>query len=519
MSVGIRPGAGVRLGDEPLLLQRGHVVADGGRGDAEPVPVDERLGADRLLGGDVVLDDRAEHGELAVLDHRLASSAVRSVAAGTRPFRVPRLLPGGLLPACPAASRRPARHRLRRGRATACWVARYESGSTSTSASSAANGGPAGRGHPRLGAGGAASWPTSCAGSARRRRRGGQHPRALRPHLRQRRLHRGVRRAAGDRPRAAAAARAATAAERSRTLATDRHGDDPRPRTSPAARIVLPTETFSSARVVDLGDRLVELVHPGRGHTAGDLVVRVRRRRRGARRRPGRGVRAALGGAGLRRRLLPDGVAGHPGPGDRPAHPGQRGRARARAAGRQGLRARSSARRSAWWPRRSATSPSRGVPVRDALAAAEWPYPRRGSSRTPCGAATSSCRGRPSRCRSSDRRDRAAGDAAVGGAQCRPTGRADHATHEQQEHGRCVSTTSATTHQQHRHQRAPDHQPGRSHPARRAAGPRGRGLRPGQVGEQRPERRLRPRRPGPRRRARRTPPWSAGRRRSARRAR
>jgi glyoxylase-like metal-dependent hydrolase (beta-lactamase superfamily II) len=40
-------------------------------------------------------------------------------------------------------------------------------------------------------------------------------------------------------------------------------------------RLRLPEETFSSARVVDLGDRLVELVHPGRGHTAGDLVVRV----------------------------------------------------------------------------------------------------------------------------------------------------------------------------------------------------------------------------------------------------
>jgi glyoxylase-like metal-dependent hydrolase (beta-lactamase superfamily II) len=42
-----------------------------------------------------------------------------------------------------------------------------------------------------------------------------------------------------------------------------------------ATRIALPTETFSSARVVDLGDRPVELVHPGRGHTAGDCVVRV----------------------------------------------------------------------------------------------------------------------------------------------------------------------------------------------------------------------------------------------------
>jgi glyoxylase-like metal-dependent hydrolase (beta-lactamase superfamily II) len=27
--------------------------------------------------------------------------------------------------------------------------------------------------------------------------------------------------------------------------------------------------------VVDLGDRLVELIHPGRGHTGGDAVVRV----------------------------------------------------------------------------------------------------------------------------------------------------------------------------------------------------------------------------------------------------
>ncbi len=42
-----------------------------------------------------------------------------------------------------------------------------------------------------------------------------------------------------------------------------------------AARVLVPTETFSSARVVDLGDRLVELIHPGRGHTAGDAVVRV----------------------------------------------------------------------------------------------------------------------------------------------------------------------------------------------------------------------------------------------------
>lgn len=38
---------------------------------------------------------------------------------------------------------------------------------------------------------------------------------------------------------------------------------------------VVPERTFSSALALDLGDRLVELVHPGRGHTAGDVVVRV----------------------------------------------------------------------------------------------------------------------------------------------------------------------------------------------------------------------------------------------------
>jgi glyoxylase-like metal-dependent hydrolase (beta-lactamase superfamily II) len=42
-----------------------------------------------------------------------------------------------------------------------------------------------------------------------------------------------------------------------------------------ADRVVVPDHTLSSAAAVDLGDRAVELVHPGRGHTAGDLVVRV----------------------------------------------------------------------------------------------------------------------------------------------------------------------------------------------------------------------------------------------------
>ncbi len=42
-----------------------------------------------------------------------------------------------------------------------------------------------------------------------------------------------------------------------------------------ATEIVPADTTFSSAVALDLGDRLVELVHPGRGHTGGDLVVRV----------------------------------------------------------------------------------------------------------------------------------------------------------------------------------------------------------------------------------------------------
>lgn len=38
---------------------------------------------------------------------------------------------------------------------------------------------------------------------------------------------------------------------------------------------VVPDQTFLSAKVVDLGDRIVELLHLGRGHTAGDVVAVV----------------------------------------------------------------------------------------------------------------------------------------------------------------------------------------------------------------------------------------------------
>jgi glyoxylase-like metal-dependent hydrolase (beta-lactamase superfamily II) len=51
--------------------------------------------------------------------------------------------------------------------------------------------------------------------------------------------------------------------------------DEPRGEEVLATEIVAADRTFSSAAVLDLGDRTVELVHPGRGHTAGDLVVRV----------------------------------------------------------------------------------------------------------------------------------------------------------------------------------------------------------------------------------------------------
>ena len=51
--------------------------------------------------------------------------------------------------------------------------------------------------------------------------------------------------------------------------------DDPHCEEVLATEILPADHTFSSATVLELGDRMVELVHPGRGHTGGDLVVRV----------------------------------------------------------------------------------------------------------------------------------------------------------------------------------------------------------------------------------------------------
>jgi glyoxylase-like metal-dependent hydrolase (beta-lactamase superfamily II) len=71
-----------------------------------------------------------------------------------------------------------------------------------------------------------------------------------------------------------AAANTVAAGERIKGLydadPADPHRDEVR-----ATEIVPAEQTFSSALTLDLGDRFVELVHPGRGHTGGDLVVRV----------------------------------------------------------------------------------------------------------------------------------------------------------------------------------------------------------------------------------------------------
>ena len=71
-----------------------------------------------------------------------------------------------------------------------------------------------------------------------------------------------------------AAERTVAAGERIQQLYDD-EPDDPHREEVQATRIVAATHPFSSAKVVDLGDRQVELVHPGRGHTGGDAVVRV----------------------------------------------------------------------------------------------------------------------------------------------------------------------------------------------------------------------------------------------------
>lgn len=67
-----------------------------------------------------------------------------------------------------------------------------------------------------------------------------------------------------------------------RLCATDQDPDPDHPELTPqvmrdvaGSRLRLPDRTFSSVATIDLGDRYVELAFPGRGHTGGDLVLRV----------------------------------------------------------------------------------------------------------------------------------------------------------------------------------------------------------------------------------------------------
>jgi glyoxylase-like metal-dependent hydrolase (beta-lactamase superfamily II) len=71
-----------------------------------------------------------------------------------------------------------------------------------------------------------------------------------------------------------AAERTVSAGERIKELYTA-DPDDPHRDEVLETTLAPADHPFSSAVALDLGDRWVELVHPGRGHTGGDLVVRV----------------------------------------------------------------------------------------------------------------------------------------------------------------------------------------------------------------------------------------------------
>jgi glyoxylase-like metal-dependent hydrolase (beta-lactamase superfamily II) len=72
-----------------------------------------------------------------------------------------------------------------------------------------------------------------------------------------------------------AAAGLEAAADRVRGLCRAEDPDDPLSRDVIDTQLRHPDTTFSSVRALDLGDRYVELVYPGRGHTDGDILIRV----------------------------------------------------------------------------------------------------------------------------------------------------------------------------------------------------------------------------------------------------
>jgi glyoxylase-like metal-dependent hydrolase (beta-lactamase superfamily II) len=63
--------------------------------------------------------------------------------------------------------------------------------------------------------------------------------------------------------------------ERVRGLCRADDPDDPLNRAVMEAPLRHPDRTYSSVLALDLGGRLVEMFHPGRGHTDGDTVIRV----------------------------------------------------------------------------------------------------------------------------------------------------------------------------------------------------------------------------------------------------
>ena len=70
---GHAPGRRVRLVDVALVLQGRHVVADGGRGDAQAVALHEGLGAHGLTRAHVVGDDGGQDLESSVVGHGSSS--------------------------------------------------------------------------------------------------------------------------------------------------------------------------------------------------------------------------------------------------------------------------------------------------------------------------------------------------------------------------------------------------------------------------------------------------------------
>ena len=59
----------VRLADEAIFLQARHLDTDGRRRNVEAVFISERLGANRLRGVHVVLDDEIQQGSSTFAQH------------------------------------------------------------------------------------------------------------------------------------------------------------------------------------------------------------------------------------------------------------------------------------------------------------------------------------------------------------------------------------------------------------------------------------------------------------------